>query len=51
MALDQTNDTHALLVRAAKALYEYAQTLPISKERDQALIDSTALETLAQKDA
>jgi len=49
MALDQSNDTHAMLMRAAKALYEYAQTLPISEERDQTLIDSTALDTLAQK--
>ena len=51
MALDQTQDKTATLLRAAKALYEYAQTLPISEERDQALIDSTALETLAQKEA
>lgn len=40
-----------LLMRAARGLYEYAQTLPISDARDQAMIDSTALETLAMKDA
>lgn len=41
------SQSHELLMRAAHELYEYAQTLPISTTRDQALMDSTALETLA----
>lgn len=50
MSLDQTNDKKNTLLRAATALYEYAQTFDVSERKDQLLIDSTALETLAESE-
>lgn len=49
MAIIQQSPTPVLLMRAAKQLYIYAMTLPISEERDQALVDSTELETVVRE--